>query len=192
MGNRGLEGLAIRESDKRNSLIAVLWEGGYLEKYDVTDDIWDKLDRRFFEPIIFIHELKLNKNNVEIDYNDLSKIKLLTPKECCEPDAQRFRAPDFVWHKLNEDEWGFIVFLGSENALYPGKEYKYSWLQRFDMKGRPVGSPVDLKKLVPEKIKNANWEGLGWFEFGKSLIIVHDKPPKGIPTAFVIELPKGW
>ncbi len=60
------------------------------------------------------------------------------------------------------------------------------------MKGRPVGSPVDLKKLVPENIKNANWEGLGWFEFGKSLIIVHDKPPKGVPTAFVIDLPNGW
>ena len=65
-------------------------------------------------------------------------------------------------------------------------------LQRFTIAGKPVGTPLDLNKGVPPHLKRANWEGLGWFEEGKSLVLIHDKPPEGPPTALIVDLPDDW
>jgi hypothetical protein len=40
--------------------------------------------------------------------------------------------------------------------------------------------------------ENINWEGLGWFEEGKSLIAIYDQVPKDPPFALVIEVPQEW
>lgn len=40
--------------------------------------------------------------------------------------------------------------------------------------------------------ENVNWEGMGWFEEGKSLVIIYDAKPKDPPFAFVIEIPEEW
>ncbi len=40
--------------------------------------------------------------------------------------------------------------------------------------------------------ENINWEGLGWFEEGESLIVIYDQVPKDPPFAMVIEVPHEW
>ena len=59
---------------------------------------------------------------------------------------------------------------------------------RFDTVGRRLGVPLDLNEVLPESLRQRNWEGLGWYEAGKRLVIVHDSPPPGIPTAYVIDV----
>jgi hypothetical protein len=202
-GNRGLEGLAVRSLEDGSSRIAVLWEGGYPEYKDVPVSMRKELKRFAIKPFIWIHDLKPGADGIEIrmkykDKYSLKEVILNVPEpEGEEPDAQRFRAPDLVWHKLKENEWGFIVLLNSQNSPESGKtEYKHIWLQRFTADGQPYGSAYDLKQValkdLPKKIINANWEGLGWFEEGKRLVLIHDKPPKGNPTAVVINLPEDW
>lgn len=40
--------------------------------------------------------------------------------------------------------------------------------------------------------ENVNWEGLDWFEHGKSVITIYDKWPKDPPFALVIPIPEEW
>ncbi len=40
--------------------------------------------------------------------------------------------------------------------------------------------------------ENVNWEGLGWFVEGESLIAIYDGVPKDPPFALIIEIPQDW
>jgi hypothetical protein len=40
--------------------------------------------------------------------------------------------------------------------------------------------------------QNVNWEGLGWFDEGESLVIIYDAVPADPPVAFVIPIPAAW
>jgi len=146
-----------------------------------------------------VHDLKKGQTKAKIKMKhkkeyELLEIELDVPKpDGQEPQAQRFRAPDLVWYKDGMNDWGFIVLLSSQNSPKEGKtKYKHQWLQWFTIDGRPLGKPLDLKAIIPAQLKGANWEGLGWFEEGRSLVLIHDKPPKGHPTAFVVNLPDDW
>jgi hypothetical protein len=46
--------------------------------------------------------------------------------------------------------------------------------------------------LNQDNYENINWEGLGWFEEGESLIAIYDQVPKDPPFALVIEVPQEW
>jgi hypothetical protein len=198
-GNRGLEGLAVRTDKDGGSRVAVLWEGGYPEYKDVPRQLQKHVGRLPMSPVVWIHDLKAGETRAEINDKNkerysLRKIEVNVPKPLGEePQVQRFRAPDLVWHKLGEYEWGFIFLLSSENSPEHGKPgYMHKWLQRFTVDGAPLGDPIDLNTVIPAHLKGANWEGLGWFEEGKRLVVIHDKPPKGPPTAFIVELPPEW
>ena len=54
-----------------------------------------------------------------------------------------------------------------------------------------VGSLEEL--LGDDRLQNANWEGVAWYEDGNRLVLVYDKTP-GINTqaALVVDLPKSW
>jgi hypothetical protein len=198
-GNRGLEGLAVRGDKDGASRVAVLWEGGYPEYRDVPRQLRKHVGRIPTCPAVWMHDLKAGETGVEMkDKNkekySLRKIELHVPKPPGqEPEAQRFRAPDLVWHEYGNKEWGLIVLLSSQNSPETGKpEFVHQWLQRFTVAGTPLGDPIDLNTIIPDHLKGANWEGLGWFEEGKSLVVIQDKPPKGTPTAFIVELPCPW
>ncbi|UCD87379.1 MAG: hypothetical protein JSV01_06385 [Desulfobacterales bacterium] len=194
-GNRGLEGLAVRRLGDGSSRIAVLWEGGYPEYKDVLKQLQRPVGRLPMRPVIWVHDLKPGQNPGAINAKRTYKvIELDVPKPAGqEPQAQRFRAPDLVWLRMGERDWGFIVLLSSENSPETGKtQYGHTWLQRFTVDGKPYGKPLDLKEMLPPYLQEANWEGLGWFEEGRSLVIIHDYPPRGHPTAYVIELFPSW
>jgi len=194
-GNRGLEGLAVRRLRDGSSRVAVLWEGGYPEYKDVPAQLQTHVGRLPLRPVVWVHDLKAGEAGTEVkSKNAVQVIELEVPKlGGREPQAQRFRAPDLVWHKQRGNAWGFIVLLSSQTSPKEGNpEYVHMWLQRFRADGRPLGKPLDLKAIIPAQLKGANWEGLGWFEEGKSLVLIHDKPPKGPPTAFVVNLPDDW
>jgi hypothetical protein len=107
------------------------------------------------------------------------------------PRAQRFRAPDLVWHRFPGGEWGFIVLLTSKNSVDRPK-FEYHWLECFDLQGKRLGKRLDLSVVTGQDLPGVNWEGLDWFEQGKSLILIHESYPADTPTAFVWQLPEDW
>lgn len=195
--NRGTEGLAVRGLENYASQVAVLWEGGYPDYRDLSLLLRNRPEKLSANPVIWTHLIEKDETGLRFDRGSRTKteIELKVPElPGREPEAQRFRAPDLVWHKLNKDEWGFIVLLSSGNApRNRNVSFHYHWLLRFNMQGHPIGDPLDIEKQTSKPhLKRANWEGLGWFEQGRSLILVHDMPYKGPPNAIVIKLPPEW
>lgn len=206
LGERGLEGLAVRPGQNGASEVAVLWEGGWVEDGDVQPQIRRLLGKPLL-PIVFTHEIKPGETGGKRKVkNDAELVELKVPQPDQDNDGWRFRAPDLAWHQWRgQSEPGFIVLLNSQRpAELPGKpKFGPRWLQRFDRAGNPVGRHFDLaedldeetKRLLGEdRLKKANWEGLGWYEAGKSLVLVHDKSElhDDIPVALVVALPSEW
>lgn len=67
------------------------------------------------------------------------------------------------------------------------REFGPAVLQRFSADGRPLGPSLDLEQAAPE-LGRPNWEGLGWLEDGKRLVLVRDQPWTGDAVAQVIPL----
>lgn len=194
--NHGLEGLAVRPLSKGKSKVAVLWEGGVPKRKNMPREIAEGLGDFHLNPVVLVHAIpKMGSLDKAVDAKPVS----LKVPEIVEDDGavHRFRAPDLVWHEWDQDgdgdkEWGFIVLISSR-SLNSKPQYKFRYLLRFTLDGEPYGEVLNLDwKGLPDKLKRANWEGLGWFEKGKSLVLIHDRPPKGNPTAFLVKLPKGW
>jgi hypothetical protein len=197
IGERGLEGLAIRQLPDRSSRVAVLWEGGYLRASDLQHQFFPIVGNRSFRPIAVVHDVsrgalgerhRMKRTRPE----DIIELKVPEPPGT-EPSAQRFRAPDLVWHSRNGRDWEFIVLLNSMSA--EPEEYRHLWLQRFALDGTPHGEPEDIDKRVPQHLRELNWEGLSWFEDGVSVVLIDDTGAKrrtGPPTAYVMTLPADW
>ena len=196
IGRRGLEGIAVRALPDGSSRIAVLWEGGYLDPGSIKSDLEERIGAAPLLPQVFIHDLKPGEVAGRIPWeNAVDRFQLHVPiPEGDEPEAQRFRSPDLVWYRMpgdQPDNWGFIAILSSQNASGP-LQFLHHWLQRFDMEGRPVGSPIDIADFTPPEIGNANWEGLCWHEEGKSLVLVHENQGDLQPNAYILDLPPDW
>ena len=200
-GNRGLEGVAVRPLANGNSQVAVLWEGGYPEYQAIPEQLRSVVGHLPLRPVIWVHELTKGQTGVHVrdDRKDgvvpqTISLEVQDIGDEAPPHAQRFRASDLVWHESKSPHGlGFIVLISSENSPPEGKRaFKYQWLQRFDREGKRVGVPLDLNDVLPDRLRQRNWEGLGWYETGKRLVIVHDSPPAGIPTAYIIDLPEDW
>lgn len=215
-GTRGVEGVAVQRGPKDSSRVAVLWEGGYPEEEEMPVPLRSKCSGTSIPPFILVHDLAAGETRKRVLEGDASRIVILdvpsTPG--VEPAAQRFRAPDLVWHSWKEagrDVQGFIVLIssGSAAAALPGSpeecpkssngvplRYCYKWLQRFRMDGSRAGEPYELDQVFPQELRTANWEGMGWFEEGKRLVLTYERSfDDGSPDlqeAFVLPLPQGW
>jgi hypothetical protein len=204
LGERGLEGLAVRKIEDR-SLVAVVWEGGYVEGGEVQRQVRDRIGSAPLRPVIFTHEITPGETGSKKKVKeDTELVELDVPQADSEPDGWRFRAPDLVWHKgsgVADQDWGYIVLLNSQlHQERPGKaKFGPRWLQRFDRAGRPIGVHLDLDQVSREllgddRLRDANWEGLGWFEQGRSLVLVYDGPNRidDVPVALVVPVPATW
>ncbi len=189
-GKRGLEGVAVRAGRGRSSLVAVLWEGGYPEYAHLPTSLQLSAGRTALKPLVAVHTVGSGRRGLLVPTRDAVELDVpLPPGE--EPRSQRFRAPDLVWHRGRNREWEFIVLLSSGNSA-GNREYKHHWLQRFSTAGERLGEPLDLDKIAPPDMRGTNWEGLGWFEAGKSLVVVNESRPRPSGVAYVVELPPGW
>ena len=169
MGGRGFEGLAVHS----NGRIAALWEGGYMSqaylptRYEGAGRLADEP----IKPIVCIHFVADQPD--ALPCQDGHGVSVLQVPDT--PDSsQAFRAPDLVW---GADGESFIVLLSSLNAATD--EFRYKWLQKFNVSGEPLGEPINLcdDGYLPDNVRSGrggNVEGLGWFERGKSLILVND------------------
>lgn len=197
LGERGLEGVAVLSTADRTSRVATIWEGGYPVTTDLPAQLVPMVAKRALRPVIVVHDLQKGAagQRHRMDRAPRENIIELQPPlpAGVEPAAQRFRAPDLVWHSPRPTELGFIVLLNSSSA--EPERYEHIWLQRFGLAGKAVGEPVDVEKLVPEPLRGMNWEGLAWYEPGRSVILIDDRGGKrrsGPPTAFVVALPHSW
>lgn len=215
LGGRGPEGVAILSQEDGSSRVAILWEGGYPEKELLPPELRQNA-LPALHPRVLLHRLPRDARDFTLAPTDVeAEVELQVPVPAGqEPYVQRFRAPDLVWHRLSigdKEEWGWIVLLSSgwaeppppgseEECTKTEKGQPLRWchriLQRFATDGRPVGEPFDLDDVLPEAIRTANWEGLGWFVPGEKLVLVYDEAlaAKRIDPqqAFVVKLPKGW
>jgi hypothetical protein len=205
LGERGLEGLAVRKHSSGGSEVAVLWEGGYVEDAEVQRQVRGRLRDTPFLPVVFTHLIAANQSGMKIKVEtDDELVELKVPSPDSASDGYRFRAPDLVWHKWRTDEGvdvdGFIVLLNSQlRSPQPNKPmFGPCWLQRFDREGNPIGSHLDVDVVAKELTQNdslsgANWEGLGWYEEGRTLVLVHDKSKKiETPVALLVDLGRFW
>lgn len=215
VGGRGTEGLAVRALPDETSRVAVCWEGGYPSERDLPPDLVPRIAGRSFRPRVAVLDVPAGARDVPLPPLDETFLReLQVPKPPgAEPTAQRFRAADLVWIRLSAEpeQWGFLVLLSSEWARRPeeGDEgacskqenghavrYCYRWLQRFTETGEAVGAPLDLEPYFPDELLFANWEGLGWYRPGESVVLVYDEPvgrPRlDPPIALVLPLPPPW
>jgi hypothetical protein len=177
LGNRGLEGVAIRRASDSAAEVAVVWEGGFPERRvpRQLDQLAGFLTSPL-QPMICVHSIGLSlvpEANREPcrDGNGLVSLALPNPPD----SSQRFRVPDLVWLPNGK---GFLALLSSQNATSSAHvEYKYKWLQKFDRTGRPVGIRINLCSILPAPLRNGrsgNVEGLSWYDEGKSVVLVND------------------
>jgi hypothetical protein len=153
-GGLGLEGLAVSKRASGNSRIAVLWEGGYPAFELVPEELRDLVGRLPLKPTVIVHEIA-DDGVADLVRQPPKVIPLQVPVSGGEePEAQRFRGTDLVWHRWRNPEErgeiteGFIVLLSSSNSPTEGtRRYQFKHLQRFDMEGRPVGDPLDLTSI---------------------------------------------
>lgn len=179
-GNRGVEGVAALGMASGATRIAAVWEGGYPLVSSLPEQIQHALGHNPLLPILIIADIP--RNAMELFVNDSTSYRILqTPKirdagkvetapiltdselpkaaepapQTAPPFAQRFRAPDLVWHTWLRDkeiDTGLIVLLSSENAPLRGsgatREYKYKELQRYDQQGKPFGNSIEINALV--------------------------------------------
>ncbi len=189
-GKRGLEGLAVRPVKNNGSLVAVLWEGGYPEYYQVPEQLRSRIGRQALRPVLQVHALASGEDGIQVRGTNFVMLDVPVPRGRG-PRAQRFRAPDLVWHRQPDGAWGFITLLSSMNSV-DRPTYEHHWLQRFSAKGERIGERLDLDVIVGKRLTGVNWEGLSWFEPGKSLVMVHESHPEPVPTAYVLQLPDHW
>lgn len=196
-GNRGLEGAATLALPNSASRIAVVWEGGYPAVASLPEQIQNALGHGPLQPILVIADVPRNASELFIDDSASYRV-LQTPRvkdagnasvapiivdselpksaepspQTAPPFAQRYRAPDLVWHIWSDGkdvDTGLIVILSSENAPLRGsgakREYKYKDLQRYDLQGKPVGSSIEINALVKPLFdsvlptQTAKWSG---------------------------------
>lgn len=165
LGNRGLEGVAVKRLDNGDSRIAVLWEGGYPEHFAVPVQLREKVCGFPLKPVIVVHDIK-NGEIVGRVNNPAARITLDAPEaEGKPPLAQRYRASDLVWHeKSSSGEDEFIVLMCSgdsppDRSARPVR-YENKVLQRFDLKGNSVGEPLDLKDVFSNALAGVDDQAL--------------------------------
>ena len=181
IGGRGLEGVAVRGDGK----IAGLWEGGFFSPEYLPTWIagTGKIQGGPMKALLCVHPLPADARK-EVCPRGKGVVTLQLPAT---PDAtQAFRATDLVW---SADGQSLIVLLSSTNA--GTAVFRYKWLQRFSTSGAAIGKPINLcdRGYLPGRVRSGkagNFEGLGWFEPGKSLVLINDY--SGAATAVIIAL----
>jgi hypothetical protein len=190
-GKRGLEGLAVRPLDGEASRVAVLWEGGYPDFGEIARG----RDRGPWLPFILVHDIPRDgtAGRVRMAQSRTLELKVPLPDSLAPPLSQRFRAPDLAWYPdaASSEGWGFLVLLSSQDGS-ARPAYRYKWLQRFRGDGTPFGDPLDLIPLLPEKLRAANWEGLAWWEPGRSLVLVCEQEGPVEAHGWILDLPEAW
>jgi hypothetical protein len=195
-GGRGLEGVAIRRISDSQAAIAVLWEGGLVEINRISRSLPEKgeLATHVFKPLVCVDTVALPITVTTVKREPCKKdglIELQVPVAAGDT-SQHFRAPDLVWLP---DGNSFLVLLSSQNWVPRGATpaYKYKWLQRFDLSGKPIGTPLNLCSILPYPVRDSlsgNVEGMTWYEEGKSVALVNDY--KWPATIVIVAIPLPW
>lgn len=197
IGNRGIEGVATRRASDTTVEVAVLWEGGFLERRDLAMQLATvtTLLESALRPVICVHTVVLAASQSgELLHPcgpdaDLIELQVPLPPDPPDPEEapQRFRAPDLVWLPGGS---GFLVLLASQNPTTAARQaYRYKWLQRFDRQGNVLGPPVNLCPLIPSSVRagpSGNVEGLAWFDEGESVVLVNDY--RGPATVVILSM----
>ena len=167
-GNRGVEGLDLYQDS-----VVVIWEGGFLEHEDMPLPLAARAELLIspVAPAMCVHALGVPEPCTSP--GGLVTLHMPIPDDA----TQRFRVTDVVW---TADGSGVILLMVSQSSTHGNVAYTYKWLQRFDLQGRPVGAPLNLchGNILPtadlRSGLESNFEGLGWFDRGESVVMIND------------------
>jgi hypothetical protein len=161
---RGLEGLAVRWRDGLWQ-VALSLEGGF---YD-----WkSSRSGEHAKPRVVLLGWRRGKG-----CEGTPKVIVL---DVPEPSAkQRFRVPDLAWAGDH-----LLVLLASTDKKR--NKRKHTWLQRFDLEGRPAGEPLKLEKAWGAYHDDKNWEGLDWTLSGARVVMAYDEKDADKHRALVV------
>ncbi len=152
--SRGLEGLALRwHNDGWDA--AVVWEGGYVSKSCIEPP-----PGTYLKPRVAILRWIPGRGA-----DRPPRVFDLDPPHPAE--AERFRVTDLVWQGDS-----LLVLLSSKHASRH-ETYRFTWLQEFDLRGRPVGEPLKLEERWGTYRDGKNWEALDWTLDGR-LVMGYD------------------
>lgn len=200
LGNRGLEGLGIRREatgEAGELRVAALFEGGYLKPGALPEEQRESLGGSALTPFVILHRLPAPGERLTQEQDPGARVIELQVEAIAAQrlPGQRFRAPDLVWHRQPGGAWSWIVLLNSDAPPEQPSSHAHLWLQRFGLGGEPIGAPFDLgawlllqKKSLQDE---GDWEGLGWWEEERCLVLVDDTGKAKSHLAFV-PLPPEW
>jgi len=88
------------------------------------------------------------------------------------------------------EEDKLIALLSSTDRA--NEKLSFKWLQRFTLGGTPYGEPLNLcaPGFLPDDVRDDAWgsfEGLGWLEEGKSLVLINDHKYSATAVAIAID-----
>ena len=169
---RGVEGLSLRHNEGKWPAV-VLWEGGYFSpgQCESEDDRKYIANKPFDAPKFVIIEWE---KGVGFKSIYVKRTKLTVDSA---PNGQ-FRATDVAWYN---DE--LIVLLGS-TEVDGGPDFDHTWLQRFDLAGKPVEDPVKLEEKWGDFRREKNWEALDTSPDGKQIIMGYDRDGASVLVVF--------
>lgn len=167
LGNRGLEGVAVRPLPGGASLIAVSWEGGYPERQSLPAQLRETVGNSPLNPIVVIDTIPPNGSAGFVDKPARSLALTASDDGVPPPLGQRFRVADLVWAAWSDSAGtsdGLIVLLSSSNSPEPAsgqkRRFQYKWLQRYDLDGNPVGNPLDVTALASAQWRDFSAQSL--------------------------------
>lgn len=187
----GLEGLALKHLSGGDTQVAVVYEGGYMNRKGSGSKVYD-VPR---QPKVLVHIIKKDEVIGDIYPSQHAVIALDVPypdEGLQPPKAQRYRVPDIVWDETDcasATNSTFIALLSSRDSPRDkdkDADYKYKCLHRFDINGRRIGEPLYLSTFNLDN--RINWEGLAWVVPGKSLVLVGEKSRGEYPTLAIVDV----
>lgn len=201
VGNRGMEGLAVRTGAQGTLRAAALWEGGYLRLRDLPPELRPLLAEVPLAPEVVLHVMPPAGSSVEQKHDESARSFALLVGEIEGgpplPDPERYRGSDLVWNQGPDGNFELIVLLSSLSPYGRGERtFTNVILQRFDLQGHPRGAPFDVRGWLRANrlasIADANWEGLCWWDPGKSLCLVNDAGGEGRTSFVFVPVPENW
>ncbi len=167
LAGRGLEGVAVKRLPDGASRVAVSWEGGYLSRSALPQELVARIGDFPVSPEIVVTEIAASGSAGYID-KPLARFSPRIPTDTLPPPyAQRFRCPDLVWHTWNVDSGrvdGLILLLTSQNSppsSAPDQQrYEHKMIVRCDLAGKLHGQPLDLSAAASAILENFLKNGL--------------------------------
>ncbi len=172
-----------------------------VDRYRATDLVWHK---KGFIALLGsrskdgeLKPIRKRYKNTILVYFDIGGDPVLREGQT-KPDAYNIKENIIIKSFTKKNGESLVGTDGKNLVGKDGKSLYIEWdeVVKIGMDGLEGMIPEDDKKLINKKWADLiykNWEGMDWYEEGKSLILVYDdNNEEKVPSALVINIPEEW